>query len=106
MKECRATANEEAAEDEIPLIVFIGDGVSDLPAAGQSDVLFARKGLALEKYCVEHKIPYIGFDTFADIHKEIRSIMREDEEKTKGLGKPARFNPRADSWRHFSLKRP
>lgn len=102
MQEARATAKSEAADDEIPLIVFIGDGVSDLPAAREADVLFARKGLRLEEYCIENKIPYIGFDTFAGIQKEIKSIMKEDEEKTGGVGKPVRFNPRANLWRRVS----
>jgi hypothetical protein len=102
INEARALAKEETAEDEIPLIVFIGDGVSDLPAAREADVLFARRGLRLEEYCVEHKIPYIAFDTFADIQREVEKIMKEDEEKTGGRGKPARFNPRANLWRRVS----
>jgi hypothetical protein len=51
---------------------------------------------------VEHKIPYIAFDTFADIQREVEKIMKEDEEKTGGRGKPARFNPRANLWRRVS----
>jgi hypothetical protein len=98
----RASAKEECADDEIPLIVFIGDGVSDLPAAREADVLFARKGLRLEEYCIENKIAYIGFDTFADIQVEVEKIRKEDEEKTGGLGKPIRFNPRANMWRRVS----
>lgn len=84
------------------MIVFIGDGVSDLPAAREADVLFARRGLRLEEYCVEHKIPYIAFDTFADIQREVMSIMKEDQKKTGGVGKPVRFNPRANMWRRVS----
>ena len=30
-------------DDQSPLIIFIGDGVSDLPAARECDVLFARR---------------------------------------------------------------
>jgi 2,3-diketo-5-methylthio-1-phosphopentane phosphatase len=101
-------AREEAAlkcdDGTIPLIVFIGDGVSDLPAARQADVLFARRGLRLEEYCVENKIAYIAFDTFADIQKEIQKIMIDDEQKTGGHGKPVRFNPRANMWRRVSSK--
>jgi hypothetical protein len=102
INEARAIAKEDTAEDEIPLIVFIGDGISDLPAAREADVLFARKRLPLEGYCVENKIPYIGFDTFADVQREVEMIMKEDEEKTGGRGKPARFNPRANLWRRVS----
>ncbi|KAL4783378.1 HAD-like domain-containing protein [Aspergillus varians] len=95
-----------AAEDgEIPLIIFIGDGVSDLAAAREADVLFARKGLRLEEYCIENKIPYIGFDSFSDIRREVEAIMKEDQQKTGGLGKPARLNPRANMWRRISSKK-
>ncbi|KAF9882677.1 hypothetical protein FE257_005651 [Aspergillus nanangensis] len=104
MKEARAQVEEMALDEEVPLIVFIGDGVSDLPAAREADVLFARKGLRLEEYCIENKISYIGFDSFADVKREVQAIMKEDEEKTGGVGKPARFNPRANMWRRVSSK--
>ncbi len=64
--------------------MFIGDGVSDLPAAREADVLFARRGLRLEEYCVENKIAYIAFDTFADIEREVKKIREEDQKKTGG----------------------
>src|SRR6187402_1303531 len=102
INEARDQANLEAEDGTIPLIVFIGDGVSDLPAARQADVLFARRGLRLEEYCVENKIAYIGFDTFADIQREVEKIREEDERKTAGKGMPARFNPRANMWRRVS----
>lgn len=44
--------------------IFCGDGVSDISAARNADVLFARNGRDLEKYCEKHDIPFIGFDTF------------------------------------------
>ncbi|PYH78707.1 2,3-diketo-5-methylthio-1-phosphopentane phosphatase [Aspergillus uvarum CBS 121591] len=104
VKEGRALAAESALDGEIPLIIFIGDGVSDLPAAREADVLFARKGLRLEEYCIENKIPYIGFDSFADVKREVQAIMEEDQQKTGGVGKPARFNPRANMWRRISSR--
>jgi 2,3-diketo-5-methylthio-1-phosphopentane phosphatase len=104
INEARDHAKLTAEDGTIPLIVFIGDGVSDLPAAREADVLFARKGLRLEEYCIENKIAYIGFDTFADIQREVSKIMIEDEQKTHGQGKPARFNPRANLWRRVSSK--
>jgi hypothetical protein len=30
--------------------------------------------------------------------------MREDQQKTGGVGKPARFNPRANMWRRISSR--
>jgi hypothetical protein len=102
--EYRDQAKLESEDGTIPLIVFIGDGVSDLPAAREADVLFARRGLRLEEYCLENKIAYIGFDTFAEIQEEVAKTMIEDQKKTGGLGKPARFNPRANLWRRLSSK--
>lgn len=67
-------------------------------------MLFARHGLALENYCVENKVPYIAYDTFADIQREIVKIAKIDEQKTQGMGLPSNFNPKANSWRRASLK--
>lgn len=102
--EARREAELVCEDGTIPLVVFIGDGVSDLPAAREADVLFARRGLRLEEYCVEHAIKYIPFDTFADIQREIERIRREDAQKTGGKGMPAGFNPRANMWRRMSSK--
>lgn len=102
--EGRAETQALCSPDEMPLIVFIGDGVSDLAAASQADVLFARRGLRLEQHCQEHGIGYIPFDSFADIKKELEKIAREDQVKTGGVGKPARYNPRANLWRRISSK--
>jgi 2,3-diketo-5-methylthio-1-phosphopentane phosphatase len=62
-----------------PLIVFIGDGVSDLAAASQADVIFARRGLKFEDYLIEHRIPYIPYDSFADIQKDVRNLVKGNE---------------------------
>lgn len=92
-------------EDELPpLIVFIGDGVSDLPAAREADILFARRGLRLEEYCIENKITYIPFDSFASIKKEIQRLAAEDKKETEDTGVPKYFNPRANFWRRASSK--
>lgn len=58
-----------------PLVVFIGDGVSDLAAASKADVLFARRGLKLEEYCIEHRIPYIPYDSFAEVQKDVELLV-------------------------------
>jgi 2,3-diketo-5-methylthio-1-phosphopentane phosphatase len=102
--EARQEAEMQCEDGTIPLIVFIGDGVSDLPAAREADVLFARRGLRLEEYCLENHIAYVPFDTFADIQAKLEAIRREDEAKTAGRGMPAIFNPRANLWRRVSSK--
>ncbi|KAF7846526.1 hypothetical protein BT93_L4196 [Corymbia citriodora subsp. variegata] len=104
MQDARRLAEMQADNGTIPMIVFIGDGVSDLPAAREADVLFARRGLRLEEYCIENDIKHFAFDTFADIQVEIMKLAQLDEEKTKGRGLPAVFNPRANMWRRASSK--
>ncbi|EPQ65984.1 Bgt-1008 [Blumeria graminis f. sp. tritici] len=104
VQEAREQAKLTCEDGTIPLIVFIGDGISDLPAAREADVLFARRGLKLESYCIEHQIPFIAFDTFADIQREVQKIREEDERETSGRGVPVRFNPRANLWRRVSSK--
>lgn len=66
---------KKSVKGEMPLIVFVGDGVSDLAAAGQADILFARQGLALEDYCIKHKIPYIPYESFADVQAELENLV-------------------------------
>ncbi|KAM3413969.1 hypothetical protein BST61_g10636 [Cercospora zeina] len=102
--EYKSRAKLESEDGTVPLIVFIGDGISDLAAAGQSDVLFARRGLALEKHCIDNKIGHIPYDSFADIQREVTKIAKLDEAKTKGEGLPVRFNPRANMWRKISSR--
>lgn len=104
IKEYRSTASSDSEDDQGPLIVFIGDGVSDLPAAREADVLFARKGLRLEEYCLEHRLPYIPFETFKDIQKDVTRIMAEDTHSKKSTGKAKYHNPRANFWRRMSSK--
>lgn len=104
VNEARSQAQLDCLPGEIPLIVFIGDGVSDLPAAREADVLFARRGLRLEEYCLEHNIPCTPFDTFTDVKREVEAISIEDQKKTGGQGKPVRYNPRANMWRSLSSK--
>lgn len=104
INEYKDQAKLESEDGTIPMIIFIGDGVSDLAAAREADVLFARRGLALEEYCIKHKIAYIPYDTFADIQREVIKIAKIDEEKTKGEGLPSNFNPRANLWRRVSSK--
>lgn len=104
LAEYKEQAQIESEDGTIPMIIFIGDGVSDLPAARHSDVLFARRGLALEEYCVENNVPYIPYDSFGDIQREIVKIAKLDEKKTQGKGLPSNFNPRANMWRRVSSK--
>jgi 2,3-diketo-5-methylthio-1-phosphopentane phosphatase len=46
-------------------VVFIGDGLTDLEAAGVADVMFARDRLL--QHCRERGIPAIAFSDFSDL---------------------------------------
>ncbi|KAI9480647.1 MAG: HAD-like domain-containing protein [Benjaminiella poitrasii] len=79
LEKARATAPPNT------IFVFCGDGVSDISAARNADVLFARNGRDLVTYCDRHGIPYIGFDSFEEIEKVVadlaegRSKLEKDE---------------------------
>ncbi len=51
-------------------IVFIGDGYSDVCAAKEADILFAKKDL--KEYCIDKGINFISYDNFNDIITELK----------------------------------
>jgi len=54
-------------------VVFIGDGSSDRCAAPAADVVIAKRKLRL--FCKEEGIPYISFETFADVLEQRDQIL-------------------------------
>lgn len=83
----RTLAKHRAKDTEDSIFVFCGDGVSDISAARHADVLFARNGRDLVTYCTRHNIPYIGFDSFEEIHQVVadladRKLVLQKDEKT------------------------
>jgi 2-hydroxy-3-keto-5-methylthiopentenyl-1-phosphate phosphatase len=46
-------------------VVFVGDGMSDLCAIGEADILFAKKDL--EKYCRSRNIDFVAYHHFPDV---------------------------------------
>lgn len=50
-------------------IVFVGDGLSDIGALPETDLLFAKKDLG--RYCDRRNIPYNAFNTFADVTRAL-----------------------------------
>lgn len=72
---CVALAKARELADKDTIFVFCGDGVSDISAAKHADVLFARKDRDLEFYCKREDIPYIAFDTFAEVESVVRKLV-------------------------------
>ncbi|KAK6199921.1 HAD-like domain-containing protein [Scheffersomyces amazonensis] len=66
-----------------PLLFYSGDGVSDLSAAKETDLLFAKHGKDLIKYCIRENIPYTEFNSFADILSKITKIIEADGKNIK-----------------------
>ncbi|KAJ3206078.1 ribosome biosynthesis protein nip7 [Entophlyctis luteolus] len=66
------------AENERPKIIFIGDGVSDLSAARDADVVFAKRGKDLATYCEREGVSVILWDDFNQICDWIESFRRSD----------------------------
>lgn len=61
--------------DQRPTLFYAGDGVSDLSAAKETDLLFAKKGHDLIEFCVREDIPFTVFETWKDIHSEVKKIV-------------------------------
>ncbi|KAI1327101.1 HAD-like domain-containing protein [Xylariaceae sp. FL0255] len=64
-----------AALPERPVMFYAGDGVSDLSAAKETDMLFAKVGRDLVTYCEKEKVPFTVFHDFSEIQKVVSDIV-------------------------------
>ncbi|KAI0010947.1 HAD-like domain-containing protein [Xylariaceae sp. FL0662B] len=64
-----------AALPERPILFYAGDGVSDLSAAKETDLLFAKAGRDLVTYCENEKVPFTTFHDFSDIQKVVADVV-------------------------------
>jgi len=71
------------ADDEIS--VLIGDGFSDICAAGYADIVFAKKSLA--SYCWKNNITYFEFRDFSDVKKKLDKILLQKRIKHRQTAK-------------------
>jgi 2-hydroxy-3-keto-5-methylthiopentenyl-1-phosphate phosphatase len=51
------------------------DGVSDLSAAAETDLLFAKQGHDLINYCVRENVPFDVFNDWSDILSKCKAIV-------------------------------
>lgn len=58
-----------------PTLFYAGDGVSDLSAASETDLLFAKKGHDLVNYCVRKDMPFTLFEDWTTIHDKVKEIV-------------------------------
>ncbi|EGP84282.1 unnamed protein product [Zymoseptoria tritici ST99CH_1A5] len=61
-------------KDKRPTMFYAGDGVSDLSAARETDLLFAKKGHDLISYCARENVPFTVFGDWTDILREVKRI--------------------------------
>lgn len=62
-------------ESERPGIFYAGDGVSDLSAAKEGDIMFAKAGRDLVLYCEREKVPFTTFNDFSDILAVVKNVV-------------------------------
>ncbi|EPS40213.1 hypothetical protein H072_5979 [Dactylellina haptotyla CBS 200.50] len=69
------TQQKEYPGGQKPKFFYCGDGVSDLSAARETDLLFAKKGKDLITYCVQEGVPFTVFEDFKDIHGYVQEVV-------------------------------
>ncbi|TAQ91586.1 hypothetical protein B7494_g58 [Chlorociboria aeruginascens] len=62
-------------DDQRPTMFYAGDGVSDLSAAKETDLLFAKKGHDLVSYCVKENVPFNVFEDWSSITATVKDIV-------------------------------
>jgi 2,3-diketo-5-methylthio-1-phosphopentane phosphatase len=62
-------------EDVRPTMFYAGDGVSDLSAARETDLLFAKKGHDLITYCAKENVPFTVFADWSNILEKCKEIV-------------------------------
>lgn len=60
--------------DRRPTMFYAGDGVSDLSAARETDLLFAKKGHDLISYCARENVPFTVFEDWSTILNKVKEI--------------------------------
>lgn len=61
--------------DVRPTMFYAGDGVSDLSAARETDLLFAKQGHDLIRYCVRENVPFTVFQDWSSILAKCKDIV-------------------------------
>ncbi|OJJ40462.1 hypothetical protein ASPWEDRAFT_166529 [Aspergillus wentii DTO 134E9] len=61
--------------EERPTLLYAGDGVSDLSAASETDLLFAKKGHDLVTFCEREGRPFTVFEDWSSILATTKDIL-------------------------------
>jgi len=111
-----ATAIAEMADENAkPTLLYAGDGISDLSAARETDLLFAKEGRDLVTYCDREGIPFTTFKDWntileetKDIYEGKKSVRKAAEEglvrhRTNSMSQSARPQLRETYHRKMSM---
>lgn len=63
------------------IIVYIGDGHSDLCAAEHSDIVFAKNELSA--YLNERRIPHYNFSNFFDVYRIMGNVLKQKKYRVR-----------------------
>lgn len=69
----------EAKQNDKPIYFYCGDGISDLSAAKECDLLFAKRGKDLVTFCKRENVPFHEFDSFKDILSNMKDVIAGDK---------------------------
>ncbi|KAJ2966775.1 hypothetical protein NQ176_g9989 [Zarea fungicola] len=58
-----------------PTMFYAGDGVSDLSAAKETDLLFAKEGKDLVTWCENEKVPFVTFRDWTSISQTVKDVV-------------------------------
>lgn len=61
--------------DQRPTMFYAGDGVSDLSAAREADLLFAKEKKDLVTWCVRENVPFTEFADWKSIMADVQDIV-------------------------------
>jgi 2,3-diketo-5-methylthio-1-phosphopentane phosphatase len=83
-------------EKEKPTLLYAGDGVSDLSAAKETDLLFAKEGRDLVTWCEREGIPFTTFADWSTILQETKDIY-EDKKSVRNVAEAGLRRHRTNS---------
>lgn len=71
---CKGYHVRRAKEKSNP-VVYVGDGLSDRCGAQEADIVFAKRGRDLLRYCQQNQIKHYEFGDFKDVLNKIKVVI-------------------------------
>ncbi|KAJ3171360.1 hypothetical protein HDU87_008387 [Geranomyces variabilis] len=100
-KSLAAHANSSSSDaSQRPLVVFIGDGVSDISAARHADVVLAKRGKDLESWCKREGVAHTAWEDFGAVLDVLKKLVNEAKlpQATTAARPPPSHDSEANHW--------